>query len=163
MQKSLRSDNWKWICRWFVEVYIFFIKLRPVIALALYGGITTLQGTSLPQDVNLYWLSGQTYDRKEEEENITKKSFHVKISWRAPWQRIFWVNQLPLEVIIVTCSGYKRSNRHVDLALIIINYERLSFVIPTQPAHVITVDPFDGRELVPAYDEKRQILYDFSD
>lgn len=50
-----------------------------MIALALYGGITTLQGTSLPQDVNLYWLSGQTYDRKEEEENITKKSFHVKI------------------------------------------------------------------------------------
>lgn len=57
-------------------------------------------------------------------------------------------------MIIVTCPGYKRSNRHVDLALIIINYERLSFVIPTQSAHVITVDPFDGSELVPARDEK---------
>lgn len=68
------------------------------------------------------------------------------------------MNQLPLEVIIVTCPGYKRSNRHVDLALIIINYERLSFVIPTQSAHVITVDPFDGSELVPARDVKRQIL-----
>lgn len=64
----------------------------------------------------------------QERKRTKKKNFHVKIlSLRAPWQRIFWVNQLPLEVIIVTCPGYKRSNRHVDLALIIINYEPFVF------------------------------------
>ena len=91
-------------------------------------------------------------------ERVKNKAFHAQISAPCdPCQRIFSVNQLPLEVIILTCPGYKRSNRHVDLALIIINYESLSFLIPPRALTLITVDPCDGSLLVEAYDDERQI------
>ena len=93
-------------------------------------------------------------------ERIKNKAFHAQISAPCdPCQRIFWVNQLPLEVIVLTCPGYKRSNRHVDLALIIINYERLSFVIPPRALTLITDDPCDGSLLVEAYDDESQIYW----
>lgn len=45
-----------------------------MIALALYGGLTTLRGTFLSHDVNIYWLLGQTYGRKKGKERRKKLS-----------------------------------------------------------------------------------------